>query len=552
MKRIFIFLLIFTSLKIEAQIPTPKVQWIKEVQNFGKRNTGLWQIPQARKVVFDSLGNIYSLFNIGDSLRLTNGVYRKSDGYNTVLTKINKSNASNAWAYPFKSNDSSMALIDIVITNNNQITILVQNSGAGSYRGTNYTSNARLFSFNTNGDFLWFKTGFSIQELRTVNQNKIALGYYKSSSDTNFSELKLDSIGGYYSLEINNFGQVINAQYLGTGGTSRTIAFSNQSILLQVEISKSSSFRNKFSVYKATDQRTSPAGGNLIDVITFCYAKNGNLLWVKRADSSGARANRNNFCSDNHGNVYLGLIYKRNCNWLGKKLRVPFAGDPNCAMAILNETTGSPKKFFICDSNSYSPIIQFELVEGCNNLGPRLRLNGCPSSLWPNLPDSIKNSSGSMCILFDFNGNYKQAWQDEGAAYNYSFFDPSSCAYHLPLNAFNAPFNFFGSDIYNTTGNTIAVAYAQLSKNKASNHVITKSPVKIGPIPSEKDQWNIQSSSAFQDIFIWDLNGKLLQQINLNAPNTEAIISYPNPNKQVFIFGIQQINGNVMHRQLVY
>lgn len=215
---------------INAQIPTPKVQWIKEVQNFGKRKTGLWQIPQARKVVFDSLGNIYSLFNIGDSLRLTNGVYRKSDGYNTVLTKINKSNASNAWAYPFKSNDSSMSLIDIVITSNNQITLLVQNSGAGSYRGANYPSNARLFSFNTNGDLLWFKTGFSIQELRTVNQNKIALGYYKSSSDTNFSEIKLDSIGGYYSLEINNFGQVINAQYLGTGGTSRTIAFSNQSI----------------------------------------------------------------------------------------------------------------------------------------------------------------------------------------------------------------------------------------------------------------------------------------------------------------------------------
>ena len=107
---------------INAQIPTPKVQWIKEVQNFGKRKTGLWQIPQARKVVFDSLGNIYSLFNIGDSLRLTNGVYRKSDGYTTVLTKINKSNASNAWAYPFKSNDSSMSLIDIVITSNNQIT----------------------------------------------------------------------------------------------------------------------------------------------------------------------------------------------------------------------------------------------------------------------------------------------------------------------------------------------------------------------------------------------------------------------------------------------
>ena len=65
-------------------------------------------------------------------------------------------------------------------------------------------------------------------------------------------------------------------------------------------------------------------------------------------------------------------------------------------------------------------------------------------------------------------------------------------------------------------------------------------------------QWNIQSSSAFQDIFIWDLNGKLLQRINLEAPTTEAIISYPNPKKQVFIFGIQQINGNVMHRQLVY
>jgi hypothetical protein len=228
MKRIFIFLLIFTSLKIEAQIPTPKVQWIKEVQNFGKRKTGLWQIPQARKVVFDSLGNIYSLFNIGDSLRLTNGVYRKSDGYNTVLTKINKSNASNAWAYPFKSNDSSMSLIDIVITSNNQITLLVQNSGAGSYRGTNYPSNARLFSFNTNGDFLWFKTGSSIQELRTVNQKNIGIGYRKYT-DTSFSHLKLDSIGGYYAIELNRFGQTVNSQYLGTGGDTRTLMLSKES-----------------------------------------------------------------------------------------------------------------------------------------------------------------------------------------------------------------------------------------------------------------------------------------------------------------------------------
>jgi len=272
LKKINLILSFLLVVSCSAQIPTPRVQWVSEIQQYGQRNTGLWIIPLPRKATFDSLGNVYTLFSVGDSLRLTTGVYRKSDGVSCVLAKINKSNASVAWAYPFKSNDSNMSLTDIVITNNNQITALIGHSENGSYRGKSYPGNAPLFSFTTQGDLLWFKSGSGIQELRSVNQKNIGIGYRKGN-DTAFSHLKLDSFNGYYAIELNSFGQTINAQYLGTGGENRILMFSKESYLLQVEVSKTSSFRNTKSTYKAVDQRISPPSGNLLDVITICYAK---------------------------------------------------------------------------------------------------------------------------------------------------------------------------------------------------------------------------------------------------------------------------------------
>jgi len=112
LKKINLILSFLLVVSCSAQIPTPRVQWVSEIQQYGQRNTGLWIIPLPRKATFDSLGNVYTLFSVGDSLRLTTGVYRKSDGVSCVLAKINKSNASVAWAYPFKSNDSNMSLTD--------------------------------------------------------------------------------------------------------------------------------------------------------------------------------------------------------------------------------------------------------------------------------------------------------------------------------------------------------------------------------------------------------------------------------------------------------
>jgi len=499
MKRIVYFFLLFQALQLKAQIPTPKVQWVSEVQQYGQRNTGLWMIPQPRKAAFDSLGNVYTLFSVGDSLRLTTGVFRKSDGYSCVLAKINKSNASVAWAYPFKSIDSNMSLTDIVITNNNQITALIGHSENGTYRGKAYPGNAPLFSFSTQGDLLWFKSGSGIQELRSVSQRNIGIGYRKGS-DTAFSHLKLDSFNGYYAIELNAFGQ--------------------------------------------TDQRTSPSGGNLGDVITLCYAKNGTLKWVHRADTAAARALNSNFCSDNHGNVYLGLIYKRNCRWLGKSFKLPFAGDPNCAMAILNETTGAVKRFLICDTTSYSAVNYFKLLEGNDNMGVRLRVNGCATSLWPNLADSVKNAGGVVCMQFDFNGNYQRFWQDEQESYSYGGYEATASFLHQPMSKFTSTIYFFGSDITNTTGNAIALGYASLNQRISGQSNLSKNGLRVYPVPSEGLGWTVESSDGIIAFSICDLTGKVICERALNSPVSRLAIDAPNQLQSIYLLNVKLANGS--------
>jgi hypothetical protein len=500
-------------------------------------------IPQPRKAAFDSLGNVYTLFSVGDSLRLTTGVFRKSDGYSCVLAKINKSNASVAWAYPFKSIDSNMSLTDIVITNNNQITALIGHSENGTYRGKAYPGNAPLFSFSTQGDLLWFKSGSGIQELRSVSQRNIGIGYRKGN-DTAFSHLKLDSFNGYYAIELNAFGQTTNVQYLGTGGDTRTLMFSKESYLLQVEVSKNASFRSRQGIYKAVDQRTSPSGGNLGDVITLCYAKNGTLKWVHRADTAAARALNSNFCSDNHGNVYLGLIYKRNCRWLGKSFKLPFAGDPNCAMAILNETTGAVKRFLICDTTSYSAVNYFKLLEGNDNMGVRLRVNGCATSLWPNLADSVKNAGGVVCMQFDFNGNYQRFWQDEQESYSYSGYEATASFLHQPMSKFTSTIYFFGSDITNTTGNAIALGYASLNQRISGQSNLSKNGLRVYPVPSEGLGWTVESSDGIIAFSICDLTGKVICERVLNSPVSRLAIEAPNQLQSIYLLNVKLANGN--------
>ncbi len=547
MKKITFILTFLLFMNCSAQIPKPRVQWVSEIQQYGQRNTGLWMIPLPRKAAFDSLGNVYTLFSVGDSLRLTTGVYRKSDGVGCVLAKINKSNASVAWAYPFKSNDSNMSLTDIVITNNNQITALIGHSENGTYRGKSYPGNAPLFSFNTQGDLLWFKSGSGIQELRSVNQENIGIGYRKGN-DTAFSHLKLDSFNGYYAIELNAFGQTINAQYLGTGGENRTLMFSKESYLLQVEVSKTSSFRNRQGTYKAVDQRTSPPSGNLLDVITICYSKNGTIKWVHRADTASARALNSNFCSDNHGNVYLGLLYKRNCRWLGKSFKVPFAGDPNCALAILDETTGSVKRFLFCDTSSYSPYSSFRLIEGNDKMGVRLRVGGCPTSMWPNLPDSVINAGGAMCMMFDFNGNYQQFWQDEEAQYSYSGYDATTSFLHQPLSKYTANVYFFGVEISNSTLNAIALGYASLSKRVSGQLAISKNGVRVYPVPSQGLGWTVSSLDKFTTVSIHDLAGKLLGEMVFESPVSRCEIVTPTLSQPLYLLTVKLADGSTQTR----
>lgn len=547
LKKINLILSFLLVVRCSAQIPTPRVQWVSEIQQYGQRNTGLWIIPLPRKAAFDSLGNIYTLFSVGDSLRLTTGVYRKSDGVSCVLAKINKSNASVAWAYPFKSNDSNMSLTDIVITNNNQITALIGHSENGSYRGKSYPGNAPLFSFTTQGDLLWFKSGSGIQELRSVNQKNIGIGYRKGN-DTAFSHLKLDSFNGYYAIELNSFGQTINAQYLGTGGENRTLMFSKESYLLQVEVSKTSSFRNTKSTYKAVDQRISPPSGNLLDVITICYAKNGTIKWIHRADTASAKAMNSNLCSDNHGNVYLGLLYKRNCRWLGKSFRVPFAGDPNCALAILDETTGVVKRFLFCDTNSYSPYSSFKLLEGNDKLGVRLRIGGCPTSMWPNLPDSVINAGGTMCMMFDFNGNYQQFWQEEEAQSSYSAYEATTSFLHQPMSKYTANVYFFGVEIPNSTLNAIALGYASLNLRKSEQLNISKHGMRVYPIPSQGVGWTVESLDKFTTITIRELTGKFIGEMVLDRPVYRCEFNAPTKLQPLYLLTVKFVDGNTQTR----
>jgi hypothetical protein len=400
-----------------------------------------------------------------------------------------------------------------------------------------------LFSFSTQGDLLWFKSGSGIQELRSVSQRNIGIGYRKGN-DTAFSHLKLDSFNGYYAIELNAFGQTTNVQYLGTGGDTRTLMFSKESYLLQVEVSKNASFRSRQGIYKAVDQRTSPSGGNLGDVITLCYAKNGTLKWVHRADTAAARALNSNFCSDNHGNVYLGLIYKRNCRWLGKSFKLPFAGDPNCAMAILNETTGAVKRFLICDTTSYSAVNYFKLLEGNDNMGVRLRVNGCATSQWPNLADSVKNAGGVVCMQFDFNGNYQRFWQDEQESYSYSGYEATASFLHQPMSKFTSTIYFFGSDITNTTGNAIALGYASLNQRISGQSNLSKNGLRVYTVPSEGLGWTVESSDGIIAFSICDLTGKVICERVLNSPVSRLAIDAPNQLQSIYLLNVKLANGS--------
>jgi hypothetical protein len=320
--------------------------------------------------------------------------------------------------------------------------------------------------------------------------------------------------------------------------------FSKESYLLQVEVSKNASFRSRQGIYKAVDQRTSPSGGNLGDVITLCYAKNGTLKWVHRADTAAARALNSNFCSDNHGNVYLGLIYKRNCRWLGKSFKLPFAGDPNCAMAILNETTGAVKRFLICDTTSYSAVNYFKLLEGNDNMGVRLRVNGCATSQWPNLADSVKNAGGVVCMQFDFNGNYQRFWQDEQESYSYSGYEATASFLHQPMSKFTSTIYFFGSDITNTTGNAIALGYASLNQRISGQSNLSKNGLRVYTVPSEGLGWTVESSDGIIAFSICDLTGKVICERVLNSPVSRLAIDAPNQLQSIYLLNVKLANGS--------
>ena len=45
LKKINLILSFLMVVSCSAQIPTPRVQWVSEIQQYGQRNTGLWIIP---------------------------------------------------------------------------------------------------------------------------------------------------------------------------------------------------------------------------------------------------------------------------------------------------------------------------------------------------------------------------------------------------------------------------------------------------------------------------------------------------------------------------
>ena len=268
------------------------------------------------------------------------------------------------------------------------------------------------------------------------------------------------------------------------------------------------------------------------------------MKWVHRADTAAARALNANFCSDNHGNVYLGLIYKRNCRWLGKSFKLPFAGDPNCALAIINETTGAVKQFLICDTTSYSPVNYFKLLEGNDNLGVRLRVSGCATSLWPNLADSVKNAGGVVCMQFDFNGNYQRFWQDEQESYSYSGYEATSSFLHQPMSKFTSTIYFFGSDITNTTGNAIALGYASLNQRLSGQSTLSKGGLRVYPVPSDGLGWTVESVERISAFSVCDLTGKVMSERVLNSPVSRLSIDLPNHTKSIYLLKVKLANGS--------
>ncbi|MFN5384527.1 MAG: hypothetical protein ACK5CZ_07565, partial [Bacteroidota bacterium] len=197
-----------------------------------------------------------------------------------------------------------------------------------------------------------------------------------------------------------------------------------------------------------------------------------------------------------------------------------------------------------CDTTSYSAVNYFKLLEGNDNMGVRLRINGCATSLWPNLADSVKNAGGVVCMQFDFNGNYQRFWQDEQESYSYSGYEATASFLHQPMSKFTSTIYFFGSDITNTTGNAIALGYASLNQRISGQSNLSKNGLRVYPVPSEGLGWTVESSDGIIAFSICDLTGKVICERVLNSPVSRLAIDAPNQLQSRYLLNVKLANGS--------
>ncbi len=200
----------------------------------------------------DSSGNIFMAgyltgYMDADPSPTSDATLTSAGGSDVFVTKYN-SNGEYIWAKKFGSTSNDYAYgIDVDSAGNVYITGTFQNTvdfdpGAGTYTMTSYGSDDDFFlKLSTDGNFVWAKQIGTVDDDRSIaitidsNDNVLATGFFRNTTDFNPARLETSSVVGNYApdvfiLKLSSSGTFIWAKGVGSTGEDMGHAITTDSV----------------------------------------------------------------------------------------------------------------------------------------------------------------------------------------------------------------------------------------------------------------------------------------------------------------------------------